>query len=83
MKKSVEIQMEADMAARPIPLFVQAANRYNSQIYLEMDGKRVNAKSIMGMMSLAMINGTTVTIDAEGADEAEAIAELSAFLIEN
>lgn len=83
MKKSVEIQMEADMAARPIALFVQAANRYNSQIYLEMDGKRVNAKSIMGMMSLAMINGTTVTIDAEGADEAEAIAELSAFLIEN
>ena len=51
-------------------------------MYLELNGKRVNAKSIMGMMSLALINGETVVLDAEGDDAAEALEALAALLTE-
>lgn len=80
MKKSVVIRMRGDFEARPIANLVQIANQYNSQIYLEMEGKRVNAKSIMGMMSLALMNGERVVLDAEGEDEEEALAALEKFL---
>ena len=81
MKKTVELQMGAGMEARPIALMVQTANQFSSHIYLEMDQKRVNAKSIMGMMSLVLTNGATVTINAEGTDEVEAVNALERFLI--
>jgi catabolite repression HPr-like protein len=81
MKKTVEVQMGAGMEARPIALMVQTANQFSSHIYLEMDQKRVNAKSIMGMMSLVLTNGATVTINAEGTDEVEAVNALERFLI--
>ena len=81
MKKTVEVQMGAVMEARPIALMVQTANQFSSHIYLEMDQKRVNAKSIMGMMSLVLTNGATVTINAEGTDEVEAVNALERFLI--
>lgn len=81
MKKTVEVQMDAGMEARPIALMVQTANQFSSHIYLEMDQKRVNAKSIMGMMSLVLTNGVTVTINAEGTDEVEAVNALEQFLI--
>ena len=57
MRKTVEVQMDAGMEARPIALMVQTANQFSSHLYLEMDGKHVNAKSIMGMMSLVLTNG--------------------------
>ena len=79
MKKSVTVGLEAGLEARPIALLVQNANQFTSDIYLVMDEKRINAKSIMGVMSLALINGTEVIIDAEGPDEAEAVASLEAF----
>lgn len=81
MKKTVEVQMGAGMEARPIALMVQTANQFSSHIYLEMNQKRVNAKSIMGMMSLVLTNGATVTINAEGTDEVEAVNALERFLI--
>lgn len=80
MKKSVIIGLNAGLEARPIALLVQKASQFSSKIYLEMDTKRVNAKSIMGMMSLALVNGTEVAVDAEGLDEEEAITTLEAFL---
>lgn len=80
MKKSVVIRMQGDFEARPIANLVQIANQYNSQIYLELEGKRVNAKSIMGMMSLALMNGERVVLDAEGEDEEAALAALEKFL---
>ena len=80
MKKSVTIGLEAGLEARPIALLVQKASQFSSKVYLEMGTKRVNAKSIMGVMSLALINGTEVVIDVEGPDEEEAIASLEAFL---
>ena len=80
MKKSVVVRMNADFEARPIANLVQLANRYNSRVYIEMETKRVNAKSIMGMMSLALINGEEAVLDVCGEDEEEAIAALEEFL---
>ena len=80
MKKSVILGLEAELEARPIAHLVQKATQFSSKIYLEMGNKRINAKSIMGVMSLALINGTEIVIDAEGSDETEAIEELEKFL---
>lgn len=82
MKKEVIINRSSDLEARPIANMVQTANSYESTVYLELNGKRVNAKSIMGMMSLALINGETVVLDAEGDDAAEALDALAALLTE-
>lgn len=76
MKKSVVVKMQQDFEARPIANLVQVANRYESKIYLEHGDSRVNAKSIMGMMSLALLNGEEILVDAEGADEQGAVARL-------
>ena len=73
MRKTVEVQMDAGMEARPIALMVQTANQFSSHLYLEMDGKHVNAKSIMGIMSLVLTN-------AEGTDEVEAVEALERLL---
>ena len=81
MKKEVIVHMNDGMEPRPIALLVQTANRYGSQIYLNMKDKHVNAKSIMGMMSLALLNGEEILVDAEGADEAEAVAAIEEFLV--
>jgi catabolite repression HPr-like protein len=80
MKKDVVIQMDSTMEATPIAHLVQLANQFDSRVYLEMDTKRVNAKSIMGMMSLVLSTGNTVTIDAEGDDEDKAIVAMEKFL---
>ena len=80
MQKEVTIQMSNSMEATPIAHLVQLANRFSSSIYFEMDEKKVNAKSIMGMMSLVLSSGSTVVIDATGDDEEKAVAELSEFL---
>ncbi|MBR5636198.1 MAG: HPr family phosphocarrier protein [Pseudobutyrivibrio sp.] len=80
MQKEVTIQMSNSMEATPIAHLVQLANRFSSSIYFEMDEKKVNAKSIMGMMSLVLASGSRVVIDAAGDDEEKAVAELSDFL---
>ena len=82
MKKSVVVQMSTDFEARPIAKLVQMANSYNSRIYLEVGDSRVNVKSIMGMMSLALMNGEEVIIDAEGEDEQKAVETIAKFLTE-
>ncbi|MBP5325439.1 MAG: HPr family phosphocarrier protein [Pseudobutyrivibrio sp.] len=80
MQKEVTIQMSNSMEATPIAHLVQLANQFTSSIYFEMDEKKVNAKSIMGMMSLVLSSGSRVVIDAAGDDEEKAVAELSEFL---
>lgn len=80
MKRDVTIQMSESMEATPIAHLVQLANKFDSRLYFEMGERRVNAKSIMGMMSLILSSGTTVTIDAEGADEEMALDAMSDFL---
>ena len=82
MKKDVVINMSDTMEATPIAHLVQLANQFNSSVYFEMDTKRVNAKSIMGMMSLILSSGDVITINAEGDDEENAVVELEKFLTE-
>ncbi|WP_342499214.1 HPr family phosphocarrier protein [Bacillus sp. FSL W7-1034] len=80
VEKTVTIQLKTGLQARPAALFVQEANRFGADIFLEKDGKKVNAKSIMGLMSLAISSGVTVKLIADGADEQEAIEALTDFI---
>lgn len=75
-KKEFHIIAETGIHARPATLLVQAASQFASDINLEFNGKSVNLKSIMGVMSLGVGQGADVTITAEGADEKEAIAAI-------
>ena len=80
IKKPVTIRNSMDMETRPIAHLVQEASQYKSQVYIEMDDKKINAKSIMGMMSLGIAEGESVMISAEGADEEEAVANIEKYL---
>ena len=81
MKKStVEIKLQNGLEARPVAMLVQVARKCESIIYLESMGKKVNAKSIMGMMSLGLDNGDQVTVTAEGTDEGEAVDAIEKYL---
>ena len=75
----VTLQDEAGLHARPAALFVKMANRFNSTITVQTGEKTANAKSIMKVLQLGARKGATITISAEGADEAEAVAALSAL----
>lgn len=78
--KNVVIQLKSGLDARPVALLVQEASKYDSIIYIESGEKRVNAKSIMGMMSLGLGNGETLKVSADGSDEDAAIEGIEAFL---
>lgn len=80
VEKSVVVHLKTGLQARPAALFVQEADKFSSDIFLESNGKRVNAKSIMGLMSLAISSGTTVKMIADGNDENEAIEALTSFI---
>ncbi len=80
MEKEVTIKLNETMEATPIAHLVQLANQFDSKVYLEADEKRVNAKSIMGMMSLVLSSGAKVSIIAEGDDEDRAIDAMESFL---
>ena len=80
VEKSVEVLLEDGLQARPAAQFVQEANRFSADLFLEKDGKRINAKSIMGLMSLAITNGETVTLIADGPDEEIALNNLVSFI---
>ncbi|KAF1680601.1 MULTISPECIES: HPr family phosphocarrier protein [Bacillus] len=82
VQQKVEVRLKTGLQARPAALFVQEANRFMSDVFLEKDGKKVNAKSIMGLMSLAVSTGTEVTLMAEGEDEQEAVEQLAAYVQE-
>ena len=82
VEKQVTVGLRAGLHARPAALFVQEANKYASDIFVEKQGKAVNAKSIMGIMSLAISNGTEVTIKADGADAAQAVEKLAELIVQ-
>lgn len=79
-KKVVEIKLQNGLEARPVAMLVQVASRYDSTVYLETCGKKVNAKSIMGMMSLGLDLGEEVTVIADGTDEAAAVDNIEKYL---
>lgn len=80
ISKEVNINLPVDAEARPVAVLVQLASKYESKIYIVARDKRINAKSIMGMMSLGFVNGETLVIEADGADAEEAIAEISKYI---
>ena len=80
IEKSIEIKMNSDLDARPIAMLVQVASKHESSIYLMAEGKKVNAKSIMGMMSLILDKGDTVVVVADGKDEEAAVESIGNYL---
>ena len=80
VKKSIKIELSSGLEARPAAMLVQVASQYDSKIYLEADSKRVNAKSIMGMMTLSIVPGEEVTIITKGVDEEEAMDKIEEYL---
>lgn len=80
IEKTVTVRLKTGLQARPAAQFVQEANRYSSDIFLKKGDKRVNAKSIMGLMSLAIGTGEQITLQAEGSDEEDAIDALVRFV---
>ncbi len=82
LTENVTITNSVGLHARPATFFIQKANSYTSSIWVEKDDRSVNAKSLLGVLSLGIVNGMTITLVADGADEADAISGLKA-LIEN
>lgn len=80
IKKVVTIRANMDMDSHPIAHLVQEASQYRSQVYIEMETKKINAKSIMGMMSLPLSEGISLTVVADGVDEVDAVNGVETFL---
>lgn len=80
VSKKITIKIPAGLEARPVALLVQVASQYESSIYIEHEDKKVNAKSIMGMMSLGLAAGEVVEVNANGSDEETAVAEIEKYL---
>ena len=78
--RKITIGLPAGLEARPVAMLVQVASQYDSTVYLETEGRKVNAKSIMGMMSLASSLGTEIRIITDGSDEEQAMAGMEAYL---
>lgn len=75
--RDVEVSFQTGADAKPIALIVQEASKYDSSVYLETSNKKVNVKSIMGMMSLALTSGTKVSLIVDGADEEVALENIA------
>ena len=80
VSKEVVINNQVGLHARPATFFIQKANEFKSSIWVEKEDRRVNAKSLLGVLSLGIVKGTVVTLIADGADEDEAIETLSALI---
>lgn len=78
--KKMVIRIPSGLEARPVALLVQVASQYDSTIYIECEDKKVNAKSIMGMMSLGLAAGEEITVSASGADEEAAVSNIEEYL---
>ena len=80
-KEIVAVYTRSGADSSPVPLLVQTAGRFDSKIYIEYGTKHINAKSIMGMMSLELEKGDEILVSADGADETQAIEEMDQFLL--
>ena len=81
--KEVTIRNQVGLHARPATFFIQKANEYKSTINIERDEKKVNAKSLLGVLSLGVTRGTSITVIADGADEEAAVNELANLVESN
>ena len=74
--KDVMVQNQVGLHARPATFFIQKANEFKSSIWVEKEERRVNAKSLLGVLSLGIVGGTTIKIIADGTDEETAVESL-------
>ena len=80
IKKPITVNLSTGLEARPVAQLVQVASQFNSEIYVEVGEKKVNAKSIMGMMSLGLAEGEKITIIANGLDENAAVDAIDKYI---
>ena len=78
--REVTVQNHVGLHARPATFFIQKANEFKSSIWVEKEERRVNAKSLLGVLSLGIVGGTSIRIIADGADEEQAVEGLIALV---
>lgn len=78
--KKIKIQIQNNLEARPVAVLVQVASQFSSSIYVESGDRKVNAKSIMGMMALGLDSGEEVVVSADGEDETNAMHDIERYL---
>ena len=81
LTKEVSINNQVGLHARPATFFIQKANEFKSNIWIEKDDRKVNAKSLLGVLSLGIVKGTAVKISADGSDEKDAISTLENLIL--
>lgn len=80
ISKDVTIKNNVGLHARPATFFIQKANSYKSSIWVEKEDRRVNAKSLLGVLSLGITKGMTITLISDGVDEQEALDGLTSLI---
>ncbi len=83
LSKEVVVQNQVGLHARPATFFIQKCNEFKSSVWVEKNDRRVNAKSLLGVLSLGIAKGSQITIITDGADEAEALETLAALIGSN
>ena len=83
VSKNVVVNNQVGLHARPAAFFIQKANEFKSSIWVEKEERRVNAKSLLGVLSLGIVKGTAITLIAEGVDEAAAVDTLAELVESN
>lgn len=81
LERTVTVSMTAESEARPVAVLVQIASQFESKVHLVTGDKRINAKSIMGMMSMDLTTGEEIMVVADGEDEAQAVEEIAEYLV--
>lgn len=82
LEKKIVVRIPTGLEARPVAMFVQVASQFECNVYVTVADKKVNAKSIMGMMSLGVLENEELIIQTDGPDEAEALDKLALYLMD-
>lgn len=83
LSKTITVQNQVGLHARPATFFIQKANEFKSSIWVEKEERKVNAKSLLGVLSLGITKGTAITIITDGTDEEEALSALETLVDSN
>ena len=83
VSNEVTVQNSVGLHARPATFFIQRANEFKSSLWVEKDERRVNAKSLLGVLSLGIVKGTKINIVADGSDQEEAVSTLVSLIESN
>jgi len=81
--KEATVNNQVGLHARPATFFIQKANEFKCSIWVEKDERRVNAKSLLGVLSLGIVKGTDINLIADGVDEKEAVESLVTLISDN